>query len=66
MCDYSLIIKSSPGEEKKLMESVEVIERQGDSYRASNIFGEEVNFVGEFLMFDGNTNRIIFLERKGG
>ncbi len=66
MCEYSLVLKKVSGEETKLMESVELIQRQEDGYRASNIFGEEVSFKGEFLLFDGNKNMLVFLEKKEG
>ena len=40
MCDMTAFLVSDGGQEK-VMESVERVERDGDRFRLSNIFGEE-------------------------
>ncbi len=62
MCEYSLVLRGQDGVEKTVLESVERIEREEGSYKAFNIFGESITFRGIFILFDGDSNRLLFEE----
>lgn len=64
MCDYTLVIIKEDGEEEKIMESVEEVIKEDNTYIAKNIFGEKVVINGIFEKFDGSNNLLKFRVNK--
>ncbi len=60
MCDYSLVLITKSNEEKIALESVDQIKKIDGKFKAINIFGEAIEFQGEFEEFDSSNNKIIF------
>ena len=54
MCDMTAYLVGKDGQEK-VMESVERVERDGDRFRLSNIFGEEKTIKAVFEAIRDNT-----------
>ncbi len=60
MCDYALVVIKENGEEQKLLESVDEVIKENNTYIAKNIFGEQVVINGVFERFDGSNNLLKF------
>ena len=63
MCDMTAYLLAG-GEREKVMESVERVERDGDSVRLGNIFGEEKTIAAVFEAI--RDNAIYFSRRREG
>ena len=60
MCEaHAFVLKN--GEEKKLMENVDMVEMDGDVIKIINIFGEQKILEGRMRSYN-NTDRKILLE----
>ena len=61
MCEaHAFILKN--GEEDKVMESVDVVELEGDEVKLVSIFGEQKTLKARLKVYDNTKSRIVFEE----
>lgn len=61
MCEaHAFILKN--GEEEKVMESVDVVELEGDEVKLVSIFGEQKTLKARLKVYDNTKSRIVFEE----
>lgn len=59
MCEaHAYILKDK--EEKKILESVDVVEFDGDEIRLVNIFGEQKTLKGRLARYESTGGKLIF------
>ncbi|MCJ7684291.1 MAG: CooT family nickel-binding protein [Desulfobacteraceae bacterium] len=59
MCEaHAYILKDK--EEKKILESVDLVEFDGDEVRLVNIFGEQKTLRGRLARYDSRGGKIVF------
>ena len=58
MCDVTAFIVKD-GDEEKILESVEVVEAQGDELELTNIFGERRTLRARLRRFDNNEGKLL-------
>ena len=59
MCEaHAYILKEK--EEKKILESVDLVEFEGNEIRLVNIFGEQKTLRGRLARYDSNGGKIVF------
>ena len=59
MCEAHAYILNDK-EEKKILESVDLVEFDGDDVRLVNIFGEQKTLKGRLARYDSSGGRIVF------
>lgn len=59
MCEAHAFILEN-GEEKKVLESVDVVELEGDEARLVNIFGEQKTLRARLKLYDNDSRKIVF------
>ena len=59
MCDTSAYLVRD-GAEEKVLESVEVIEVEGDEAKLINIYGERKTLRGRLKLFDNSQGKLVF------
>jgi predicted RNA-binding protein len=59
MCDTSAYLVRD-GVEEKVLESVEVIEVEGDDARLINIYGEQKTLRARLKLFDNSQGKLVF------
>ena len=59
MCEAHAYILNEK-EEKKILESVDSVEFDGDDIRLVNIFGEQKTLKGRLARYDSSGGRIVF------
>ena len=61
MCEaHAFILKN--GEEEKVMESVDVVELEGDEVKLVSIFGEQKTLKARLKLYDNTRCKIVFEE----
>ncbi len=59
MCEaHAFILKD--GEEEKVLESVDLIELEGDEIRLLSIFGEQKTLKARLKLYDNSNRKIVF------
>ena len=59
MCEaHAFILKD--GEEEKILESVDLVELEGDEVRLVSIFGEQKTLKARLKIYDNTKRKIIF------
>ena len=59
MCEaHAFILKD--GEEEMFLESVDLVELEGDEVRLISIFGEQKIFKGQLKLYDNTKRKIVF------
>lgn len=59
MCEaHAFLLKD--GEEEKILESVDLVEMEGDSVRLVNIFGEQKTLRARLKRYDNSEGKILF------
>ena len=59
MCEaHAFIIKN--GQEKKIMESVDRVELEGDEVKLVNIFGEQKTLKASLRLYNNSEGKIVF------
>jgi len=59
MCEaHAFILKD--GEEKKVLESVDLVELDGDEVKLISIFGEQKTLKAELKVYDNTKRKIVF------
>ncbi|HDZ89389.1 MAG: CooT family nickel-binding protein [Deltaproteobacteria bacterium] len=59
MCEaHAYMLKDS--EEEKILESVDLVEFEGDEIRLVNIFGEQKTLRGRLVRYESNGGKLIF------
>ena len=59
MCEaHAFILKD--GEEKKVLESVDFVELEGDEIKLVSIFGEQKTLKARFKLYDNTKRKIVF------
>ena len=58
MCDVTAFLVKD-GDEEKILESVEVVEAQGDELELTNIFGEHRTLRARLRRFDNNEGKLL-------
>ena len=59
MCEaHAFILKD--GEEEKILESVDLVELEGDEVRLVSIFGEQKTLKARLKLYDNTKRKIIF------
>ena len=59
MCEaHAFILKD--GEEEKILESVDLVETEGDEIRLINIFGEQKMLKARLKRYDNRQGKILF------
>lgn len=48
------------GEEEKILESVDLVEMEGDEVQLVNIFGEQKRFTAHLRCYDSTEGKIVF------
>lgn len=64
MCEANVYVDKD-GQEELLLESVYVIEPEGDMWRLENIFGEQKLVRADFKVLALSEDKIVFTEIKG-
>ena len=59
MCESNAYILDEK-EEKKILESVDLVEFDGDEIRLVNVFGEQKTLRGRLARYDSSGGRIVF------
>ncbi|MEJ2586218.1 MAG: CooT family nickel-binding protein [Deltaproteobacteria bacterium] len=59
MCEAHAYLKRE-NEEEKIMESVDLVEVEGDSVRLVNIFGEQKSLTARLTRYDSTDGKIVF------
>ena len=59
MCEAHAYILNGK-EEKKILESVDIVEFDGDEVRLVNIFGEQKTLRGRLVRYDSSGGKIVF------
>ncbi len=59
MCEAHAFIVEN-GEEKKIMENVDLVEFEGDQAKLVNIFGEQKVITGRLKVYDNAKSKIVF------
>jgi predicted RNA-binding protein len=59
MCEAHAFILEN-GEEKKLLENVDLVEFDGDEAKLVNIFGEQKIIRGKLKVYDNSKSKILF------
>jgi len=59
MCDTNVYLIRD-GAEEKILDSVEVIEVQGDEAELVNIYGERKTLRGRLKLFDNSQRKLVF------
>jgi len=61
MCEaHAFILKD--GEEEKVLESVDVVELEGDEVKLVSIFGEQKTLKARLKLYDNTRSKIVFEE----
>jgi len=61
MCEaHAFVLKD--GEEKKFLESVDLVELEGDEVKLLSIFGEQITLKARFKLYDNTKRKIVFEE----
>ena len=61
MCEaHAFILKN--GEEKKVLENVDVVELEGDEVKLVSIFGEQKTLKARLKLYDNTRSKIVFEE----
>jgi predicted RNA-binding protein len=61
MCEaHAFILKN--GEEEKVLESVDVVELEGDEVKLVSIFGEQKTLKARLKLYDNTRSKIVFEE----
>ena len=61
MCEaHAFILKNE--EEEKVLESVDVVELEGDEVKLVNIFGEQKTLKARLKLYDNTRSKIVFEE----
>jgi len=59
MCEaHAFILKD--GEEEMFLESVDLVELEGDEVKLISIFGEQKIFKGQLKLYDNTKRKIVF------
>ena len=59
MCEaHAFIFKD--GEEEKVLESVDLVELEGDEVKLVSIFGEQKTFKARLKLYDNTRSKIVF------
>jgi len=59
MCEaHAFILKD--GEEKKVLESVDLVELEGDEVKLLSIFGEQKTLKARLKLYDNTKRKIVF------
>ncbi|MFH1935916.1 MAG: CooT family nickel-binding protein [Pseudomonadota bacterium] len=59
MCEaHAFILKN--GEEEKVLESVDLVELEGDEVKLVSIFGEQKTFKARLKLYDNTRSKIVF------
>ena len=59
MCEaHAFILKN--GKEKMIMESVDVVELEGDEVKLGNIFGEQKTLKASLKLYSNSKGKIVF------
>ena len=59
MCEaHAYILKD--GEEEKVLESVDVVELEGDEIKLTSIFGEQKTLKARLRLYDNTKRKIVF------
>ncbi len=59
MCEaHAFLLKD--GHEEKILESVDLVEMEGDSVRLVNIFGEQKTLHARLKRYDNSQGKIVF------
>jgi len=59
MCEAHAFILED-GKEEKILESVDLVELEGDEVKLVNIFGEQKIFKGRLRLYDNTKGKILF------
>ena len=59
MCDMAAFVVKD-GTEEKILESVDLIEAQGDELELTNIFGDRRTLRARLKRFDSNEGKLLF------
>ncbi len=59
MCDINAFILKN-GEEVKVMENVDVVTSDSNSFQLQNIFGEETLIQGRIVSFNNSEKKMVF------
>jgi predicted RNA-binding protein len=60
MCEAHAYILEN-GEEKKILENVDVVEFEGDQAKLVSIFGEQMIIKGRLKIYDNTKSKIVFV-----
>ena len=61
MCEaHAFILKN--GEEEKVLESVDIVELEGDEVKLVSIFGEQKTLKARLKLYDNTRSKIVFEE----
>ena len=61
MCEaHAFILKN--GEEEKVLESVDLVELEGDEVKLVSIFGEQKTLKARLKLYDNTRSKIVFEE----
>lgn len=59
MCDINVFVRQD-GQERMVMENVDVVEEHGGQFHLTNIFGEEKDVSGKMVVFNNSEKRMVF------